>query len=50
MPKKKRTYEEIMEQDFMEEDVYTEEGRESQLDGDEINDWEAAFMEGYEEE
>ena len=30
------------------EDIYTNEGREAQLESDEINDWEEAFMEGYE--
>jgi len=49
MAKKKRTNEYFEEQDFVEEDVYTEEGRSNQLDSDEIDDWEAGFMEGYEE-
>ena len=44
----KKSYEEekILEE---EEDIYTDEGREAQLEDDEINDWEAGFMEGYEE-
>ena len=50
MAKKKRTNEYFEEQDFVEEDVYTEEGRSNQLDSDEIDDWEAGFMEGYEED
>ena len=29
------------------EDIYTNEGREAQLESDEINDWEEAFMEGF---
>ena len=45
--KKKKTYEDELAQ---QEDIYTEEGRESQLYDDEIEDWEAGFMEGYEEE
>ena len=49
MAKKKRANEYFEEQDFVEEDVYTEEGRSNQLDSDEIDDWEAGFMEGYEE-
>ena len=32
------------------EDIYTEEGIQEQLEGDEIEDWEAAFMEGYEQD
>ncbi|MBS3153331.1 hypothetical protein J4426_02095 [Candidatus Woesearchaeota archaeon] len=32
----------------LEEDIYTDEGREAQLEDDEISDWEEAFMEGYE--
>ncbi len=49
MNKKKKSSEEFETQDFMEEDVYTGSGREDLLDSDEINDWEAGFMEGYEE-
>lgn len=48
MAKKKK--EGLFEEQFLEEDVYTEEGRESQLDNDEIDAWEAGFMEGYDEE
>ena len=43
--KRKKNYEDELAQ---QEDVYTEEGRESQLNDDEIEDWEAGFMEGYE--
>jgi len=47
--RKRKASEELSAEDFMEEDVYTIEGREDLLDSDEINDWEAGFMEGYEE-
>ncbi len=40
MPKKKELDEKF-------KDIYTDEGRESQLEDDEISDWEEAFMEGY---
>ncbi|HLC56980.1 MAG TPA: hypothetical protein VJH95_00250 [Candidatus Nanoarchaeia archaeon] len=49
MAKRRKASEEFDNQESVEEDVYTEEGRENQLDSDEINDWEAGFMEGYEE-
>ena len=45
--KRKKSYDE--EKLLEEEDIYTDEGREAQLEDDEINDWEAGFMEGYEE-
>jgi len=32
-----------------EEDVYTEKGREKEVDEGEIEDWEGAWMQGYEE-
>ncbi len=32
------------------EDIYTEEGIQEQLESDEIEDWEAGFMEGYEQD
>ncbi len=44
--KRKKNYE---KEEFLEEDIYSDEGRESQLEDDEITDWEAGFMEGYEE-
>ena len=34
--------------DPIEDDIYTEEGIEEQLDSEGIEDWEAGFMEGYE--
>ena len=34
--------------DPIEDDIYTEEGIEMQLEDGEIEDWEAGFMEGYE--
>jgi len=32
-----------------EEDVYTERGREKEVDDGEIEDWEGAWMQGYDE-
>tara|TARA_Y100000034_G_scaffold120842_1_gene164355 strand:- start:1469 stop:1600 length:132 start_codon:yes stop_codon:yes gene_type:complete len=34
--------------DPIEDDIYTEEGVEAQLEDGEIEDWEAGFMQGYE--
>lgn len=51
MPRKKKTPEEIeleMEEGKKEEEVYSEEGREKLIEGDEIEDWEEGFMEGAE--
>ena len=45
MKKKRRYEEELLEEN--QEDIYTEEGREAQLNDDEIEDWEAGFMAGY---
>ena len=45
--RKKRKYQEELEEE--QEDIYTEEGREAQLYDDEIDDWEAGFMAGYED-
>lgn len=32
-----------------EEDIYTEEGRERELEDDELEDWQEAWMSGYNE-
>ncbi|MEK6907255.1 MAG: hypothetical protein AABW45_01890 [Nanoarchaeota archaeon] len=32
-----------------EEDIYTEEGREKELEDDELEDWQEAWMSGYDE-
>ncbi|MEK6841146.1 MAG: hypothetical protein AABW57_02785 [Nanoarchaeota archaeon] len=32
-----------------EEDIYTEEGRERELEDDELEDWQEAWMSGYDE-
>lgn len=31
------------------EDIYTEEGREKELEDDELEDWQEAWMSGYDE-
>lgn len=49
MAKKRRSLEEYEAQDFQEEDIYSENGREDLLDSDGAEDWEVGFMEGYEE-
>ncbi|MBU0461263.1 MAG: DUF2116 family Zn-ribbon domain-containing protein [Nanoarchaeota archaeon] len=38
-----------MEEGELDEDVYTEEGRENLLEDDEIEEWEEGFMEGADE-
>ena len=35
--------------EYDEEDIYSEDGREELIEGDEISDFEEAFMQGYEE-
>ena len=37
------------EEDYLEEDIYTEHGRDELIEEDELSVLEAAFMEGYEE-
>lgn len=32
-----------------EEDIYTEEGREKELEDDQLEDWQEAWMSGYDE-
>ncbi|AJF63023.1 MAG: hypothetical protein QT11_C0001G0895 [archaeon GW2011_AR20] len=32
---------------FEDEDIYTEEGREKELEDDELEDWQEAWMAGY---
>lgn len=34
---------------FEEEDIYTEEGREKELEDDQLEDWQEAWMSGYDE-
>ncbi|MBS3153330.1 hypothetical protein J4426_02090 [Candidatus Woesearchaeota archaeon] len=48
MKRKKSYEEEILDEEG--KDIYSDEGREAQLEDDEISDWEAGFMEGYEED
>ena len=49
MPKTKEELEEEVESGDREEDIYTEEGRETAEEDDTITDSEEGFMEGYEE-
>ena len=49
MAKRRKAMDEFEPQDFQEEDIYSESGREDLLDSDGVDDWEAGFMEGYEE-
>lgn len=46
----KKDYEDIVEEELEEEDIYSEDGREEALDSDEITAEEEAFMQGYEED
>ncbi|MEK6835121.1 MAG: hypothetical protein AABX61_02560 [Nanoarchaeota archaeon] len=40
----------MKEEDVMfEEDIYTEEGREKELEDDQLEDWQEAWMSGYDE-
>ena len=48
MPKTKEQIEKEMETGDLEEDIYTEEGREVAEESDEITNVEEGFMEGYE--